>query len=71
MTCRPDGMKPIQFGICAPAVCSVEILEKEFYIIKEMIWKEFHMDVSVLIPEKTCQFEEKDTNLKTIDKYAM
>lgn len=68
MACRPDGMEPIQFGICVPAFCSVEILEP---IIKEMIWQAVGMDVSVQIPEKTCQFEEKDTTLKIIDKYAM
>lgn len=72
MNLRRPGVPPINFGLCIPAVCPLNILEP---MMNGLIQKKLQPlgvnGVSVKLLENTCQIEENDTKLKTIDKFAM
>lgn len=64
---RLDNGPSISIGMCLPAVCSVDHLQRT---INEMIRKKLN-GVSMKIPKNTCQPAENVAELKTIDWFAM
>lgn len=69
---RPGGIPQINFGLCIPAICPLNILEP---MMNGLIQKKLQPlgvnGVSVKLLENTCQIEENDIKLKPIDKFAM
>lgn len=66
MLFRPKNGKAITFGMCIPAVCSMDFLQK-LLKIDDLV----DGMVSIELAENTCQLEEQITKLKTIDWYTM
>lgn len=68
----PTGIPPINFGLCVPAVCTVEMLEPQINQLIQAKLQSYNVGkVYVKLLENTCQFEENASKLKTIDKFAM
>lgn len=63
---RPKIGKSLVFGMCIPAVCSMDFLQELLTFDKSADKK-----LPIKLDENTCQLEEQYTELKTIDWYMM
>lgn len=66
-TNRLDNGPGISIGMCLPAVCSVDHLQR---IINEVIHGKVS-GVSVKIPKNTCQYEENASELNSLDLFVL